>query len=60
MWSYRTRGNGLQLCQGEVQVAYWVKFPLRKSGWALEQIAQEGGGVTILGGAQEKVRCGSE
>lgn len=37
----------------EVQIVYWEKFHLRKSGIALEQAAQGGGGVTIPGGVQE-------
>ncbi len=33
---------------------------LRKSGNALEQAAQGGGGVTVPGGVQEMCRCGIE
>ena len=39
----------------------WIlekKILLRKSGEVLEQTAQEGGGVTIPGGAQEESRSG--
>ena len=35
-------------------------FFSRKSGEALAQAAQEGGGVTIPGGVQEEDRCGTE
>ena len=38
---------------GEVQVGYWEKFILQNSGEALEQVAQEGGGVTIPGGYEQ-------
>ena len=37
----------------------WI-FLLRKSGDALAQAAQRGGGVTVPGGIQEKSRCGTE
>ena len=42
------------------QAGYWEKFLLRKSGDALEQAAQVGGGVTVPGSAQEAWRCGAE
>jgi len=42
------------------QVGYWEKFLLRKSGEALAQAAQGGGGVTVPGGVQELCECGSE
>ena len=35
-------------------------FILRRSGDALKQTAQGGGGVTYPGGVQEKGRCGTE
>ena len=40
----------------------WIlgTFLLSKSGEALAQAAQGGGGVTAPGGAQETWRCGSE
>lgn len=31
-----------------------------KSGWAVTQAAQEGGGVTIPGDVQEMWRCGTQ
>jgi len=37
-----------------------VKLLLRKSGSALAQPAQRGGGVTVPGGVQETRRCGTE
>jgi len=37
-----------------------AKFLLRKSGKALAQAAQEGGGVTIPGDVQEMWRCGTQ
>ena len=43
-----------------VQVGYYEKFTLRKSGEALAQAAQGGGGVSIPRGCQEKGRCGTE
>ena len=39
----------------EVQVGYQEKL-LQKSGQALEQAAQVGGGITVPGGIQEKNR----
>lgn len=36
------------------------KNNLRKSGQALEQAAQGGGGVTSIGGVRELLRCGTE
>jgi len=45
---------------GEVQVGHQGKFLLRKSGEALIQAAQGGGGVTIPGSVQVKGRCGTE
>jgi len=51
-------GRKLSKARGwEVQVG---KFLLRKSGDALEQAAQGGGGVTVPGGVQEPCGCGSE
>ena len=44
---------------GEGQVRYQEKLLPRKSGEALEQDAQGGGGVTVPGGVQEKGRCGT-
>ena len=44
---------------GEVRVGYYENL-LRKSGEALEQAAQGGGGVTIARGVQEAWRCGTE
>jgi len=41
------------------QAGYWEKFLLRKSGNALAQAAQRGGGVTIPGGIQGQAGCGS-
>jgi len=41
-------------------VSGWMfekKFPLRKSGEALEHVAQGSGGVTVSGGVQEMCRC---
>ncbi len=38
---------------GEVQVGYEEVFIFKKSGDALAQAAQGGGGVTVLGGVQE-------
>ena len=43
-----------------IQVGYYEKFLLRKSGEALAQAAQGGGGVTVPGGVQELWRCGTE
>jgi len=45
------------IASGEVQVEHQETFPLRKSGEALEQAAQGGGGVSIPEGAQEMCRC---
>ena len=45
---------------GEVQLRYGEKIYLRKIGQALEQAAQEGGGVTNPGDVQETHRCGTE
>ena len=45
---------------GEVQVGYQEKFLLQRSGGALAQAAQGGGGVTIPQGVQEMVRCCTE
>jgi len=39
---------------------YLEKFLLRKSGNALAQATQGGGGVTIPGGVQQEGRCGTE
>ena len=47
-------------CAREVQVAYYKKFLLRKSGEVLEQTVQRGGGVTVPGGVQEPWMCGTE
>jgi len=46
-------------CNGEVRVGCYEKIILRRSGDALEQAAQCGGGVTIPRGVQEMWRCGS-
>ena len=45
---------------GVVQVVYQEKFILRRSGEAVVQAAQGGGGVTIFGGVQEMCGCGTE
>ena len=39
-----------------IQVGYYEKFLLRKSGEALAQAAQRGGAVTVPGGVQEVFR----
>ena len=54
----RPTGNGLKLHGGD---SGWMleKFPLQKSGQALEWAAQGSGGVTVPGGVQEKCRCGA-
>jgi len=44
----------------QVQVGYWETFLLWKSGDALAQAAQGGGGVTIPGGVHGPRRCGTE
>ena len=41
----------------EVRVGYKTKFLLRKSGEAVAQAAQGGGGVTIPEGVQETYGC---
>ncbi len=53
---------GLEALYGirEVQVGNKEIFLLRMNGEALEQAAQGGGGVTILGGFQETCRYGTE
>ena len=45
---------------GEFHVGYEEKFLLWKSGQALAQAAQGGGGATIPRGVQELWRCGTE
>jgi len=45
---------------GEVQVGCQEQFLLSKSGEAVAQAAQGGGGVTGPGGVQEPWRCGAE
>jgi len=45
---------------GKFQVGYQKKFLQRRSGEALEQAAQQGGGVSISGGFQEMCRCSTE
>ena len=52
----RIRGNGVK----SFQVRISLEPELRKSGEALEQAAQGGGGVTVPGGVQERWRCGTE
>ncbi len=47
-------------CTGDVQVGYEEKFLLRKSGAAVAQAAQGGGGVTVPGGVPEPCGCGTE
>jgi len=47
-------------CTGDVQVGYEEKFLLRKSGAAVSQAAQGGGGVTVPGGVPELCGCGTE
>ena len=44
---------------GQLQVRNEEEFPLRKSGQALAQAAQGGGGVAVPGGVQETCRCGT-
>lgn len=44
----------------EVLVGYLEKFILRKSSEAPAQSSQGRGGITILGGAQEMYRCGTQ
>ena len=48
------------VAQKYFQVGYYGKFLLKKSGDALAQAAQGGGGVTISGGVPEPWRCGTE
>jgi len=43
-----------------IQVGYYEKFLLRKSGEALAQAAQGDGGVSDTGGFQEMCRFGTE
>ena len=43
-----------------MQVGYEKRFPLRKSGAAVAQAAQGGGGVTVPGGVPEPCGCGTE
>jgi len=54
------RGNGLKLCQGKFTLNIRKNFFLDKSGEALAQAAQGGGGVTVPGGVQEMCVCGTE
>ena len=51
------RGNGLNLLQGRFMLK---EFLLRKSGAAVAQAAQGGGGVTVHGGVPELCGCGTE
>jgi len=53
----KTRGNGLLVTRGELQVGY--KEKLRKNGQALELAAQGGGEITVPGGCQAACRCGT-
>ena len=46
-------------CTGDVQVGYEEKILLRKSGAAVAQAAQGGGGVTVPGGVPEPCGCGN-
>ena len=54
-----TRGNGLKFYQGTVRLSVRKKL-LRRSGAALAQAAQGGGGVTVPQGVQEPCGCGIE
>ena len=45
---------------GKVPAGYQGQFLLRKSGGALAQAAQGGGGVTVPGGVQGKGGCSTE
>ena len=51
------RWNGLKLHQGRFRLDIWKKILLQKSGEALAQAAQGGGGVTVPGGVEETLRC---
>lgn len=42
------------------QIEYHEKFLLKKSGGAVAQAVQGGGGVTVLGGVREPQRYGTE
>ena len=52
--------RSVSFCYILTQVGYWEKLHLRKSGEALAQATQGGGGVTISGVVQEPCRCGTE
>ena len=57
--SDRIRDDGLKLCLGKFRLDIRKNFP-RKSGEAVAQAAQGGGGVTVPDSAHEPWKCGTE
>ena len=59
MWHHEAAVTQNEVVSGVIQIGYWEEFLYWKSGQALEQAAQGGGGVTIPGGVQKMCKCGT-